>query len=202
MQETSNCPLIPVIALVSDESKVHDANESLNSVGGVNKIVHLNAPTKDVLMAIMDVVYNRKRVEDTFRSIKKVRVISSKYPYLPVFGTKASPAKSKEHGVDASQSGSTSLTGADFKLEEIEEVSECASLLPEFLSPVRRSTLPFLRNRTSSALQEDLDEKKIDERQDNHLLDHYKKGESFRSDVHDDNSSGLDKLDIPMPSTV
>jgi hypothetical protein len=205
MAETSNCPLIPVIVLVTDETKINDTKEQLMSVGGVNKIVQLNAPSKEILMAIMDVVYNRKRVEDTFRSIKKVRLISSKYPYLPVFGVKSSLPKNKETGIDAGKSGSTSLTGVDFKLDEIEDISECPSLLPEFLSPARRSTLPWLKTRDASTLPDDFDlDGPTEDRNGNFVPQSMTQfqGESFRSDIPDDIDSFGEKLDIPLPSTV
>ncbi len=197
MAETSNCPLIPIIALVSDESKVNDAREALTGVGGVNKILHLNSPTKDVLVAIMDVVYNRKKVEDTFRSMKKVRVISSKYPFLPVFGVKASPSKSKDKDYEPTKSSSTSLTGADFKLEEIEDVSDCQSLLPEFLSPAKRTHLPFLKSRDLAPPEEIVIDPK--ENDDSGLEI---SAENYRADVLEESSVSGDKLDIPIPSIM
>ncbi len=198
--ETSNCPLIPIIALVSDESKVNDAREALTGVGGVNKILHLNSPTKDVLVAIMDVVYNRKKVEDTFRSMKKVRVISSKYPFLPVFGVKASPSKSKDKDYEPTKSSSTSLTGADFKLEEIEDVSDCQSLLPEFLSPAKRTHLPFLKSRDLAPPEEIVIDSKSRMENDDSGLEI--SAENYRGDVLEESSVSGDKLDIPIPSIM
>lgn len=145
--ETSNCALIPTVVVVPEDVNLAEAEENIRNVGGANKVLNPPLDTKQVLLATIDLLYNRKRVEDTFQSLKKVQFIASKYPYVPIFGGK-SPKKFVENHNDVASlhSGSTSVSAADFKLDEIDDVTDCSSLYPEYLKAVPKDQLPSIRN--------------------------------------------------------
>ncbi len=139
--------MIPTVIIIPDDVNEAEAREHIASVGGANKIVVQPIDTKQVLLSIIDLIYNRKRVEDTFQSLKKVQFIASKYPYVPIFGGK-SPKKAYEsqNEIASVHSGSTSVSAADFKLDEIDDVTECSSLYPEYLKAIPSDQLPSIRN--------------------------------------------------------
>lgn len=150
---TKACPHIPIIVLLH-ESNEREAMEHLRGAGGVTKIVMQPFQTKDLLYTMIDVLSTQKKVEDTFRSLTRKKIISSKYPYLPIFdkvnsdetaaeldektrGVASRRQTRHEVGVGHSASGSVGGPGHEQKVEEIEDGTDCSSLLPEFVRRIR-----------------------------------------------------------------
>lgn len=145
--------------MLLNESNEREATEHLKAVGGVTKIVKHPFATKDLLYTILDVLTTQKKVEETFRALTKRKIISSKYPYMPIFDNSAPDAASlpePEHkdieravrktirSVDheSIRSGYTMsgsfASGHEQRVEEVEEGTDCSSLLPEFVKRIRK----------------------------------------------------------------
>lgn len=156
--ETKGCPIIPTIIILTDNNE-KEALEHLRAVGGVTKIVKQPFQTKDLLYMIIDVLTTQKKVEETFKSLTKKKIISSKYPYMPIFDTIDTktaaaaaeseekqkqketirkPIKINEHASVKSGASGSFASYHEHKMEEIDEGTECSSLLPEFVNRIRK----------------------------------------------------------------
>jgi hypothetical protein len=212
--ETSNCPLIPIIILLGEEeeNKLDDVKEVLATVGGANKILTISTPAATMLLTILDIVHNRKRVEDTFRKMKKVRIISSKYPYLPVFGTKTTKTAANA-SYEPSKSEATSISATDFKMDEIDDVSDVSNFLPSYLLSVSKRNLstaspPTLRRKDTTKNEDDLhweptnDEDKDNDENESSLMEFNPR--KSRADSLDSVASATsgNKLNIPGPLSL
>lgn len=153
MPETNNCSLIPTIVM-ANESNQKDAIEHLAEVGGVNKLLVPPYTTKKIMSALLEVLFNRKRVEDTFRDLKKHPTISAKYPYLPIFENSTtaegntSPSKLKDlldynNEKSVLKSTVSSSTAHEHHMEEIEDGTECSSMIPDDVKQVRQLHTEF-----------------------------------------------------------
>jgi D-mannonate dehydratase len=142
------------------ENNERDALEHIKAAGGVTKIVRHPFHTKDLLYTILDVITTQRKVEETFRSLTKKKIISSKYPFMPIFDnpTAAAAVAANEHEVKESvertvrrtirandhesvRSGtvaSSLISAHEQRVEELEDGTDCSSLLPEFVKRIRK----------------------------------------------------------------
>jgi hypothetical protein len=127
--------VIPVVILASAATE-QDAKEHFESLGGTVKVLKQTCSSKELLLAMIDLLHNCRRVEDIFQDLKKGQIASSKYPYLPLFENKQKDLLES----DLAKNGSVSEHSVQFHVEEVDDGTECSSLLPEFLakSPVKR----------------------------------------------------------------
>eukprot|EP00981_Chlorochromonas_danica_P001407 scaffold296_cov164-Ochromonas_danica.AAC.24 len=158
--ETNLCPLIPVVILAK-ETSIKDVEDHLLPFGGVNKILDPPFKSHTVFNVLLEALYNRNKVEETFNYIKKVPTKAAKYPFLSIFEAKP-PLKNKETEEITKNSiltGSTSLHAADHVvLDELDAASESSSMLPDCVKVARRKH-PELNNQYESP--------ELDEMQDN-----------------------------------
>lgn len=169
--DTCNCPLIPIIVLMGDNSEM-DSGENVKILSKVNKIIKFPAPTRDVLLAMIEILHTRRQLEVTFKDLRKQKALSSKYPYLPIF--EASPMRGKtKTEFESIHSEGSFLSEMEHKIEELDEYTECSSLLPMVLKEERKLN-PQLNNRfkmeemlkNSSQYQEEEEkDKELKERQ-------------------------------------
>ena len=150
--------------------------EHLRGAGGVTKVVKQPIQTKELLYTIIDVLSTQKKVEDTFKSLTRKKIISSKYPYLPIFdavnteevmadsdGPKATrrPTRINEVG-SLEPSVMSSHTGVhhhhETKVEELEDATDCSSLLPEYVKRIRAESpelnSPYRQSRVRADTEE------------------------------------------------
>lgn len=161
--QTKGCPIIPTVVIMSENNE-REATEHIRTAGGVTKVVRQPFMTKDLLYTLLDVITTQKKVEETFRSLTKKKIISSKYPYMPIFdnpiadaaAVAVQEAEQKElertarkslvrHGDHESVrsgtvSGSFISQQHEQKVEELEDGTECSSLLPDFVKRIRRES--------------------------------------------------------------
>lgn len=172
---TKACPHIPIIVFLH-ESNEREAMEHLRGAGGVTKIVRQPIQTKELLYTIIDVLSTQKKVEDTFKALTRKKIISSKYPYLPIFdavnteevvadadGHKATrrPTRINEVG-SVEPSVMSSHTGVhhhhETKVEELEDATECSSLLPDYVKRIRAESpelnSPYRQSRVRADTEE------------------------------------------------
>ena len=168
------------MVLLPPECNESEALHHIKENGGAAKIVKHPFSAKDVFFTVLNVLYSNRQVEDTYADLRRRKVISSKYPYLPLFeaadASAPAGASAKQRGgglppgtggagvggapgpaagnaafgsagkatEQAQGPGGTTtrqthghdplvLTPADFNIEEVEDVTECSSLLPEFI---------------------------------------------------------------------
>ncbi len=135
--ETSNCPLIPIIILTSD-SLESDFTESLRNAGNVNKFIKTPCKTKDILFSMIEVLHTRRQIEETFKDLKKTKIMTSKYPYLPIFTNEAVTTKNDQNKNNSYTSQHSDNTSSHKNtIEEIDDGTECSSLLPNFVTNSR-----------------------------------------------------------------
>ena len=137
--ETTNCPLIPVIVLVTATNEA-DVRHHYSGYGGCIKYVRQGTATKDLLLTMVEVLYGCRRVEDIFADVKTAIQMSSKYPYLPVFESIPIPTiKSADQEEEDSQTTTSSQNFANYQVDEIENASLGTVLVPDIVSksPVR-----------------------------------------------------------------
>ncbi|RYH27872.1 hypothetical protein EON65_12885 [archaeon] len=144
-RDTNMCPLIPIV-IITKEGGVRDAEDHLMPAGGVNKVIAMPINTQEMFASILDLLYHRRRVEDTFTNIKKHPLISAKFPYLSIFEArpplKLSDAMNENESMRSVGIGST----MESTIEEIDDASESSSLLPEFVKNIRQEH-PELKNK-------------------------------------------------------
>lgn len=137
--ETTNCPLIPVIVLVTASNEA-DVRHHYSGSGGCIKYVRQGTATKDLLLTMVEVLYGCRRVEDIFADVKTSIQMSSKYPFMPLFESIPIPTiKSADQEEEESQTTTSSQNFANYQVDEIEEASVGTMLVPDIVSrsPVR-----------------------------------------------------------------
>jgi hypothetical protein len=156
--------IIPTIALMNVEVNEHEATEHLKAVGGVTKVLKSPYSTSDLMNIIMEILSIRKKVDDAFRNASKNKVISSKYPHLPIFDNpqdfvnttvkKKTQQISRDEGNGMSIAGGVSRTSMkryEQEVKEFDEGTHCSSLLPQFVKDIRKENpdllSPFLKNK-------------------------------------------------------
>jgi hypothetical protein len=156
--------IIPTIALMNAEVNEHEATEHLKAVGGVTKVLKSPYSTSDLMNIIMEILSIRKKVDDAFRNASKNKVISSKYPHLPIFDNpqdfvnttvkKKTQQISRDEGNGMSVVGGVSRTSMkryEQEVKEFDEDTHCSSLLPQFMKDIRKENpdllSPFQKNK-------------------------------------------------------
>lgn len=136
--ETNNCPIIPVLFLVNASTEAEANEQSAKSTGAL-KTINQSTPLKELLLALVEMLYNSRKVEDLFKDLKQSKVVAAKYPYLPIFNTKPAMAVKKKVAQDTESvfSASTTSSAMEYGVEEIEEC-EYSSILPEILQGMNR----------------------------------------------------------------
>ena len=81
--KTSAFPLISSVVLVPSNAD-SDILQIIEGVGGTNAVIRLPSSSSDILKNILDVLYRRKLVENTFRDLKVIDQ-TERYPYLSIF---------------------------------------------------------------------------------------------------------------------
>eukprot|EP01031_Cornospumella_fuschlensis_P031634 gene31634-38231_t len=145
-RDTNMCPLIPIV-IIAKEGGVKDAEDHLMPAGGVNKVISMPINTQELFSCILDLLYHRRRVEDTFTNIKKHPLISAKFPYLSIF--EARPPLKLSDAMNENESTMRSVAiGSTMEntIEEIDDASESSSLLPEIIKTIRQER-PELKNK-------------------------------------------------------
>jgi CheY-like chemotaxis protein len=179
--QTKGSPIIPTVVLLTETSESNDVSEHLRAAGGATKVLRQPITSKDLLYDIMDVLCTQKKVDDTFKLLTKKKVISSKYPYMPIFdkvedavvstendaggGRKMSKSADQDGGSTNGLSVSIGGTHHENRIEEVEDVSECSSLLPDYVKRHRQSqpelNSPYKQQRLrAEAEQEDNEEER------------------------------------------
>lgn len=162
--------IIPTIALMNAEVNEHEATEHLKAVGGVTKVLKSPYSTSDLMNIIMEILSIRKKVDDAFRNASKNKVISSKYPHLPIFDNpqdfvNTTTVKKKTQQIISrdetgnngmSTAGGVSRTSNQYMkryeqdVKEFDEGTHCSSVLPQFIKDIRKENpdllSPFLKN--------------------------------------------------------
>lgn len=144
LPESNLCPLVPIIILAK-ESSVKDVQEHLQPVGGATKVLGPPLQSQIIFNIILEVLHNRKQVEDTFNHIKKVPTKSAKYPFLGIFEARA-PLKNKDAEGESKTSHPLIPSHAETTVEELDNASESSSMLPNYVKNARRE-YPTLRNK-------------------------------------------------------
>ena len=172
--------IIPTIALMNAEVNEHEATEHLKAVGGVTKVLKSPYSTSDLMNIIMEILSIRKKVDDAFRNASKNKVISSKYPHLPIFDNpqdfvnttvkKKTQQISRDEGNGMSVAGGVSRTSMkryEQEVKEFDEDTHCSSLLPQFMKDIRKENpdflSPFLKNKQQ--MEQQSQDAEIGERQ-------------------------------------
>lgn len=136
------CPTIPVVMLLSENTE-DDYVELIKNVGDVNKIIKLPCKTKVILYAMIELLQIRQDFEQPYNSLKTKRVVSSKYPYLPIFAnsspTKTSAAAAATSNGAVNKGEDESHVSLPSNLEEIDDGTDCSSLLPPFVTENRHN---------------------------------------------------------------
>jgi len=143
--------IIPTIALMNGEVNEHEATEHLKAVGGVTKVLKSPYSTSDLMNIIMEILSIRKKVDDAFKDASKNKVISSKYPHLPIFDSpqdyintsmkKKTQQISRDDGNGVSVSAGISRANTkryEQEVKEFDEDTHCSSLLPQFVKDIRK----------------------------------------------------------------
>jgi hypothetical protein len=154
--ETNDCPIVPVVLLVNSSSE-RDAKDHFDKVGGSVKYVKSSTSPKDLLMTMIEVLYGCRKIEDIFKDVKKNQLTTSKFPYLPIFESSAiTSSKDSDDGSQSIKTGGSSsvLSQNKYQVDEIEDVSECASLLPEIVSKSPQR-MEIRRNKQEQELEND-----------------------------------------------
>jgi hypothetical protein len=101
---------------------------------------------------MVEVLYRRNRVEDTFNDLKKKTTLSAKYPHIDLFNNKSSSSSSskldlmnldqlnkatKVENNDVASMDGHSAFDFDKRIEDIDEWTDCSSLVPEFIKTER-----------------------------------------------------------------
>jgi len=151
--ESNLCPLIPIIVLAKDNS-VKDVEDHLRSVGGANKVLGQPFTSQTTFNVLLDVLYHRKQVEETFNNIKKVPIKSAKYPYLSIFEARP-PLKNKD-GEGETKTPRPLLSSAmhDNAVEVFDDASESSSMLPDCIRQARKDH-PELRSKFEAPEKDD-----------------------------------------------
>jgi hypothetical protein len=229
---TKSCPIIPTIILLY-ESNEREAMEHLRLAGGVTKIVKYPFKTKDLLYTVLDVLTTQRKVEETFRALTKKKIISSKYPYMPIFDnglpepqrpepeqkeiekTARRTVRIADH--ESLRSGGT-LSGSfashhEQRVEEIEDGTDCSSLLPEFVKRIRKQqpemNSPYRAERQRREANGDFEEDQLDaEAAERHAWRARMMSRDAGGDDHSIDSSIIDRPndiitsdDLPPPET-
>jgi hypothetical protein len=133
-----------VVILVTPNNE-NDARLHFISSGGCPKFLKSTIPTKDLLLTMIEMLHGCRKVEDIFKDIRINGLVSSKYPYLPVFESIQIPAiKSTDDGdEDETQTTTSSQKINNYQVDEIEEASENTLLVPDIVSksPQRRAQM-------------------------------------------------------------
>lgn len=142
-RDTNMCPLIPII-IIAKEGGVRDAEDHLMPAGGVNKVISMPINTQEMFSCMLDLLYHRRRVEDTFTNIKKHPLISAKFPYLSIFEARP-PLKLSDAMNENESMRSVGGIGSTMEntIEEIDDASESSSLLPDFVKTIRQDHPEF-----------------------------------------------------------
>lgn len=116
-----------------------EANEQAAKSTGALKIIGQSTPLKELLLALVEMLYNSRKVEDLFKDLKQSKVVAAKYPYLPIFNTKPAMAVKKKLAQDTESvySASTTSSAMEYGIEEIEDC-EYSSILPEIMQSLNR----------------------------------------------------------------
>jgi hypothetical protein len=160
--------------------------EHLRLAGGVTKIVKYPFKTKDLLYTALDVLATQRKVEETFRALTKKKIISSKYPYMPIFENGLPDAQRPEPEqkevektvrrtvriVDHESLRSGGTHSGSFasiheqRVEEIEDGTDCSSLLPEFVKRIRKQqpelNSPYRADRQRREADGEFEEERLD----------------------------------------
>lgn len=154
--------------------------EHLRGAGGVTKIIMQPFQTKDLFYIMIDALSTQKKVEDTFKSLTRKKIISSKYPYMPIFDKSAlEEAENEEKGrsMDRTSRRQTRITeigslrsgvsvSGEQKVEEVEDATDCSSLLPDYVKRIRAESpelnSPYRQHRMRADTEEgDLEEDRL-----------------------------------------
>lgn len=140
LPETHNCPIIPVMLLTTPNNQ-NEANESAAKSTGALKTISQSSHAKDVLLSLIEMLYNSRKVEDLFKDLKQSKVVAAKYPYLPIFNNKIPMSMKKKVTLDTeSVFSSSTASSAEFGVEEIEDSAEYSSMLPEIFHHLTKNT--------------------------------------------------------------
>lgn len=155
--DTNLCPLIPIIVLAKDNA-TKDIEDHLRPVGGANKVLGQPIKSQTIFNVLLEALYNRKQVEDTFNNIKKVPTKSAKYPYLSIFEARP-PLKNKDGTEADNKTPRPTLLSAlqESAVEEFDDASESSSMLPECIKQARKEH-PELRNKYEPPDKEEEDD--------------------------------------------
>jgi hypothetical protein len=140
--ETSKCPLIPIV-IMKTESADPESLVAMESKTAWSKIIDIPCHSRDALYVIIELLYRRLRVEQTYDSLQRKHVLSSKYPFWDIFGGQK-PAVSK-HADMARHStvteGSNHIeeteSALEHRLDEGDDWTETETLLPSFVLHAR-----------------------------------------------------------------
>lgn len=150
--DTNNCPLVPMIFLYHESEGGTELLNQLRAVGGASRIITMPFKTRQIFYVIIDVLSRRKIVEESYADLTKVSHGETKYPYAPLFEEeeddgRAPLVKSATIGEFLMSDSTLSLPMNELtaQAENVDDWTECPSLLPDFLLPKNPS--PDINNR-------------------------------------------------------
>lgn len=204
--KTRKLPVIPTIAIFNPETSEHEALEHLIAVGGVTKIIKSPHKSKDVLYCIMEVLSTQKLVEKTFKDASKKKIISSKYPYLQIFdgqhngnNNNLELSTTKNNIETSSKSNISFRRQSEFdKIDELDDATECSSLIPNFIKNIRKENSELLSPFIKSKRENMNNNNDNDENIKHPMKDHNKSHQNF----HDDNSNKNENDDVTLTSNL
>ena len=156
--KTSAFPLISSVVFVPSNAD-NDILQIIEGVGGTNAVIRLPSSSSDILKNILDVLYRRKLVENTFRDLKVIDQ-TERYPYLSIFAQQGNQNSmldvdgdcGEQHSKDNSIIGRNNANGtiennttyaipnnlSYIVLKNNEDWTTCSSMLPRELKKLRK----------------------------------------------------------------